>query len=142
MLQQLKQIKTAISFNFISLEIHLIIPRHNWEFCKELSKSLATWRVSPCELTWKSYFRALYNFLSCVQVGAISRTKFVSSKDNGSLGRRNGWSLVLTWFVSDTAIRKTAIKLSFEVSYSSTALEKMLCHTSCIPMFFFIYICI
>lgn len=82
----------------------------------------------------------LCNFISCVQVGAIHRTRFLSSKGNGSLGRGNGWSLVLTRFMSDTAVRKTTIKLSFEGRKRSIAFEKKLHYTPCIPMSLSLYI--
>lgn len=62
--------------------------------------------------------------LPCVQVGVMCRMRFVSSKDNGSLGRGNGWSLFSTWFMSDTAVTKTKIKLSTEVRKGFTVLGK------------------
>lgn len=141
--QLLKQIKIVKSFNFISLEIHLIHPPNLKTQLRILwrdSKVPGYLRVAPHERTWKSYLRVLCNFLSCVQVGTVQRTRFVSSKDNGSLGRGNGWSLVLAWFMSDTVIRKTTIKPSFEVRQRSTVLEKMLYYTPCIPTSFSPYI--
>lgn len=124
--QVLKQIKITISFNLFQHEIHLI-HYPDWDF-----KSLATCRCSLHEPTWEELLKSVVQHPQLCSPRCP--TRFVSSKDNGSLGRRNGWSVVLTWFMSDRAIRKTTVKLSLQVRKRSPALEKMLCHGPWIPM--------
>lgn len=133
--QLLKQIKIVINFNLISLEIHVTNPLNLKTQMRILLRDSKVPGYLSCHSSWtyiKSCSRVFCNFFSCVQVGAICRR----SKDNGSLGIRNGWYLVLTWFMSGITIRKIKIKPSFEDRKSSTALEKTLYYTPCIPMSF------